>query len=49
MKGIKVALVGICVGLLGISMINNATPPSAVICAFVGVVIAIIGCFVKEK
>jgi len=48
MKGIKVAFVGVCVGLLGITMQPNAHPIS-VVCALVGVIIAIIGCFVKEK
>lgn len=48
MKGIKVAFVGVCVGLLGITMQTNAHPIS-VVCALVGVVIAIIGCFVKDN
>ena len=48
MKGIKVAFVGVCLGLLGITMQPNAEP-IAVVCALVGVVVAIIGCFVKDK
>lgn len=48
MKSIKIAFVGVCLGLLGISMQPDASP-IAVGCAFVGVVVAIIGCFVKDK
>ena len=48
MKGIKLAFVGVCVGLLGITMRPNAEP-IAVACAFAGVVIAVVGCFVKDK
>jgi hypothetical protein len=48
MKGIKVAFVGVCLGLLGITMQPNAHPIS-VVCALVGVVVAIVGCFVKDK
>ena len=48
MKGIKVAFVGVCLGLLGITMQPNAHPIS-VVCAIVGVVVAIVGCFVKDK
>ncbi len=48
MRGIKIAFVGICMGLLGITMQPNAHP-IAVGCAFVGVVIAVIGCFLKDK
>lgn len=48
MKGIKVAFVGVCVCLLGITMQANPEP-IAVVCTFVGVVISVIGCFVKDK
>ena len=48
MKGIKLALVGVCVGLLGITMQPNAEPLS-VLCALAGVIIAAIGCFAKDK
>ena len=48
MKGIKVAFVGVCLGLLGITMQPNAHPIS-VVCALVGVVVGIVGCFVKDK
>ena len=48
MRGIKVAFVGVCLGLLGITMQPNAHPIS-VVCALVGVVVAIVGCFVKDK
>ncbi|MBQ9148329.1 MAG: hypothetical protein IJX69_02055 [Oscillospiraceae bacterium] len=48
MKGIKLSFVGICVGLLGITMVTNAEPLS-VICALAGVAISVIGCFVKDK
>ncbi len=48
MKGIKIALAGVCLGLLGIAMQPDAAP-IAVCCALGGVVIAIIGCFVKDK
>ena len=45
-KGITISYV--CVGLLGITMQPNAEP-IAVACAFAGVVIAVVGCFVKDK
>ena len=48
MKGIKLAFVGVCLGLSGIAMQPDASP-IAVGCALVGVVVAIIGCFVKDK
>lgn len=48
MKGIKIVLVGVCLGLLGLAMQPNANPIS-VGCALAGVAVAIIGCFVKDK
>ena len=48
MKGIKIAIVGVSLGLLGIVMRPDASP-IAVGCAILGVAVAIIGCFVKEK
>ena len=48
MKGIKLAFVGVCLGLLGIAMQPDVSP-IAVGCAFIGVVISIVGCFIKEK
>ena len=48
MKGIRMALVGVCLGLLGIVMQPNVSP-IAVGCALAGVAVSIIGCFVKEK
>lgn len=47
MKGIRIALVGVCLGLLGIAMQPNANP-IAVGFALMGVVVAIIGCFAKD-
>lgn len=48
MKGLKIACIGICLGLLGIAMQPDASP-IAVGCALVGVVVAVVGCFVKDK
>ncbi len=48
MKSIKLAAVGVCLGLLGIAMHPDASP-IAVACALMGVVIATVGCFVKDK
>ena len=48
MKGIKLALVGVCLCLLGITMQHNANPV-VVAPALVGVTLAVVGCFIKEK
>lgn len=48
MKGLKLSFVGVCLGLLGIAMHNDAHP-LAVGCAFIGVAVAIVGCFVKDQ
>lgn len=47
MKGIKTGIVGICLGLLGIALsTNNAL---AYGCATIGLLVAIAGCFIKDK
>ena len=47
MKGIKIGIVGICVSLLGIAFaMNNFVAISA---ASVGLLLSIVGCFVKGK
>ena len=48
MISLKLAAVGVCLGLLGIAMHPDASPV-AVGCAFLGVVIATVGCFLKDK
>ena len=47
-KGIKLAFVGVCLGLLGITMQPDASLIS-VVCALIGVAVAVVGCFVKDK
>lgn len=47
MKGIKIGIVGVCVSLLGIAFaMNNFIAISA---AFVGLLLSIVGCFIKDK
>ena len=47
MKGIKIGIVGVCVSLVGIAFaMNNFIAISA---ASVGLLISIVGWFVKEK
>lgn len=48
MKGIKLVFVGVCFGLLGIAMRPDVTPIAAG-CALVGVIVAIVGYFVKDN
>ena len=48
MKGVKLAFVGVCLGLLGITMQPDASLIS-VVCALIGVAVAVVGCFVKDK
>lgn len=47
MKGVKVGILGICFGLLGVAFDTNNI--LAISCTFVGVVLSIIGLFVKDK
>ena len=47
MKGIKIGMLGICLGLLGISFTTNNI--IAISCTFVGVILAVIGLFIKDK
>ena len=47
MKGIKIGIVGVCLGLLGLAFSTNNV--LAYGCATFGLVIAIIGCFIKDK
>ena len=47
MKGIKIGIVGVCVSLVGIAFaMNNFIAISA---AFVGLLLSIVGCFIKDK
>ena len=47
MKGIKVGIVGVCFSLLGIAFAtSNAL---AYGCAAVGLALAVIGCFTKDR
>ena len=47
MKGIKVGIVGVCFSLLGIAFAtSNAL---AYGCAAVGLALAVIGCFIKDR
>lgn len=47
MKGIKIGIVGVCVSLVGIAFaMNNFIAISA---ASVGLLISIVGCFVKDS
>ena len=45
MKGIKFGLVGVCVGILGLSLATNNI--FAVCGSLLGVALAIVGCFIK--
>ena len=47
MKGIKVGIVGVCVSLLGIAFSTNNV--LAYGCAAVGLALAVIGCFMKDR
>ena len=47
MKGIKVGIVGVCLGLLGVAFSTNNV--LAYGCATIGVVVSIVGCFIKDK
>lgn len=47
MKGIKLGLVGVCFGLLGLSFGTNNI--LAISCACFGLIISIIGCFLKDN
>ena len=47
MRGIKIGIVGVCLSLMGIAFaMNNFIAISA---ASVGLLLSIVGCFVKEK
>lgn len=47
MKGIKIGIVGVCVSLLGIAFaMNNFI---AICGAAIGFLLALVGCFVKDK
>lgn len=46
MKGIKLGIVGVCLGLLGIAFSTNNI--LAIGGAFLGLIVAVIGCFVKD-
>ena len=47
MNGIKIGILGVCVGFLGIAFaMNNIITISA---ASVGLLLSIVGCFVKDK
>jgi len=47
MKGIKLGITGVCVSLLGIAFaMNNFV---AIVCAAAGLLLATIGCFIKDK
>ena len=47
MKRIKIGIVGVCVSLVGIAFaMNNFIAISA---AFVGLLLSIVGCFIKDK
>ena len=47
MRGTKISIVGVCVSLLGIAYATNNF--IAVCGAYMGVILSIMGCFVKEK
>lgn len=47
MKGIKTGIVGICFCLLGLAFSTNNVLAYA--CAAVGLIISIIGCFIKDR
>ena len=47
MKGIKLGIVGICLGLCGIAFVTNNI--IAIGCTFIGLVSLIIGLFIKDK
>ena len=53
MKGIKIGIVGVCVSLLGIAFaLNIAFAMNNIItigAAFVGLLLSIVGCFIKDK
>ena len=47
MKSIKISIVGVCVSLLGIAFaMNNFI---AICGASIGLLLAVVGCFVKDK
>lgn len=47
MRGIKIGIVGVCLSLMGIAFaMNNFIAISA---AAVGLLLSIVGCFVKDK
>ena len=47
MKGIKIGILGVCVSLVGIAFaMNNFIAISA---ATVGLLLSIVGCFIKDK
>ena len=47
MKGIKIGIVGVCASLMGIAFgMNNFI---AICAASVGLILSIIGCFIKDK
>ena len=47
MSGIKIGIVGVCLSLMGIAFaMNNFIASSA---ASVGLLLSIVGCFVKDK
>ena len=46
MKGIKLGIVGLCVSLLGLAFATNNV--GAMAASFIGMVVAVIGCFIKD-
>lgn len=47
MMGIKIGIVGVCLGLFGIAFSTNNV--LAYGCAIIGVAVSLIGCVMKEK
>ena len=47
MKGIKIGIVGVCISLLGIALSTNNELVYG--CATIGVIVSVIGCFVKDR
>lgn len=47
MKGIKIGIIGICVSLFGIAFATNNF--IAISAASIGLLLSIVGCFIKDK
>ena len=47
MKGLKIGIVGICVGLIGLAIATNNV--AAIGGTIIGFVLSLIGCFVKDE